>query len=144
MNYYDIINNYNYKVDKVIKKIIIRTLKKENIKNSYVSIVLTDNDELQLLNKKYRKKDKTTDVLSFPINSNKNCKYNILGDIYINIDKVKSQAIENNHSELRELGYLLIHGILHLLGYSDDKLEEENIMIMKQEEILNEFKRTKI
>ena len=63
----------------------------------------------------------------------------LLGDIYISIDKAKEQAIEYGHSLLRELSFLSIHGLLHLLGYDHMKKEDEEVMFKKQEDLLNEF-----
>ncbi len=147
MNSFEIINKTDYKVNRVIKKIIKRTLRKENIKKCYLSIVLILDEEMIRLNKEYRNKEKTTDVLSFPLinsASNINYRYNVMGEIYINIPLVEKQAKDNGHSPTRELGYLIIHGILHVIGYTHDTKKEEDLMIKKQEEILNEFRNTKI
>ena len=63
----------------------------------------------------------------------------ILGDVYISIDKAKSQSIEYSHSLLRELCFLAVHGMLHLLGYDHMKKEDEEVMFKLQDEILNEM-----
>jgi len=98
------------------------------------------------LNKKYRGVDRSTDVLSFAFEDNNKVWYNtrMLGEIYISIPKMKEQALEYGHSEKRELAFLVIHGLLHLLGY-DHELgkKEEKEMFEKQELILNGFKETK-
>lgn len=62
----------------------------------------------------------------------------VLGDIYISIDKARSQAEEYGHSLLRELSFLAVHGFYHLLGYDHMTEEEEKIMFSKQEEVLHE------
>ena len=69
--------------------------------------------------------------------------FRILGDIYISLDKAKEQALEYGHSFLREICFLTVHGLLHLLGYDHMIEEEEKIMFEKQDEILNEFGITK-
>lgn len=147
MNSYDLINKTDFKIDKTVYKLINKTLKKEKVKRSYFSIIIVDNKEMRSLNKKYRNKDEPTDVLSFRIFDKedlKQHKHKMLGDIYISVDKVRTQALANNHSELREMGFLIIHGLLHLLGYEHNNKEEEDLMLNKQEEILNEIRRTKI
>ena len=65
--------------------------------------------------------------------------YRVLGDIYICLDKVKSQALEYGHSFKRELSFLAVHGLLHLLGYDHMEKEEEKIMFAKQEEVLSRY-----
>ena len=98
------------------------------------------------LNQKYRHINRTTDVLSFAFEDNAKLEYNIrqLGEIYISIPQMKVQAEEYGHSEIRELAFLTVHGLLHLLGY-DHTLgkEQEKEMFAKQELVLNGFKRTK-
>lgn len=115
-----------------------------------VSILVTDSAEIQYLNKKFRGIDKSTDVLSFPFSnfnlSGKNIfrqKKILLGDIAINIDKVFSQAKEYGHSIERELGFLCVHGVLHLYGYDHINLKEQQVMFSKQEKILKKAKLTR-
>ncbi|HHW69209.1 MAG TPA: rRNA maturation RNase YbeY, partial [Tenericutes bacterium] len=103
---------------------------------------ITDNNYIREINKEYRNIDAPTDVISFALEDN--MEYNlpmfrVLGDIYISIDKVKSQALEFGHSELREFAFLTIHGLLHLLGYDHMDENEEKIMFSLQEVILNEY-----
>ena len=112
-----------------------------------ISILISNNEEIRHLNKKFRGIDKATDVLSFPFlnfnASDKNIfrqKKVLLGDIVINIDKVFSQAKEYGHSIERELGFLCLHGVLHLYGYDHINLKERRIMFNKQEKILNKLK----
>lgn len=109
------------------------------LETAEISLVLTDDNEMQEINKLYRKIDKTTDVLSFPINEGKNISSKMLGDIVISIDRMKSQAIENGCTEEEELATLFIHGLLHLLGYDHEKgEEEEKDMFDLQDEIVGE------
>ena len=104
-----------------------------------------DNEYIHKINKEYRGVDRPTDVISFALEDEPDIKldHRILGDIYISIDKVKEQAKEYGHSEKRELAFLAVHGLLHLLGYDHMKKEEEKIMFDKQEMILNGYGITK-
>jgi probable rRNA maturation factor len=104
-----------------------------------VSLTLTDNAELQLLNKKYRGVDAPTDVLSFPMleeGEEKNS-YVLLGDVVISVEKAIEQAKEYGHSLQRELAYLTVHGILHLLGYDHLEEKDKSKMRSREEEILS-------
>lgn len=138
---FDIIDKYNYKDYEYLYEVLNYTLEKLNINNPYFSLVLTDDEEIHYLNKTYRNIDRTTDVLSFALNDNGSLPgpVNVLGDIYISIPKMKEQSIEYGHSEKRELSFLAVHGLLHLLGYDHTKGEkEEKEMFDLQKEILNE------
>ena len=138
---YEIIDNYGYNNYDYLYEVIDYTIKKLNVKNSIFDIIFIDDDEMQRMNKEYRGIDRTTDVLSFALNDNKHIDsvINSLGDIFISIPKMKSQAIEYDHSEKRELSFLTLHGILHLLGYDHMEKEDEKIMFGLQKEILNEL-----
>jgi probable rRNA maturation factor len=108
----------------------------------YMSLLFTGNDEIQVINREYRDKDQPTDVISFAYHETEDFDigpYDTLGDIVISLERVVEQAKEYNHSEKRELYYVLTHGILHLLGY--DHIEEEDKVEMraKEEEILGAF-----
>ncbi len=147
MNDFEIIDNYGCDFDyKYLEKIINRTLEMENVKDSTFSIVFIDDEYMHKLNLKYRGIDRTTDVLSFAFEDNNKICYNIrqLGEIFVSIPKMKLQAEEYRHSEKRELAFLIVHGILHLLGYDHTLgLKEEKEMFEKQELVLNEFEETK-
>ena len=138
---YDIIDNYGYKDYKYLNNVLNYTIKKLNIDNSYFSVIFIDDEEMQKMNKEYRGLDKTTDVLSFALNDNKrvNTPINVLGDIYVSIPKMTQQARDYEHSEKRELSFLVIHGLLHLLGYDHMEEKDEKIMFGLQKEILNEL-----
>jgi len=142
MNKY-VINDL-YKVDfkyNYLKKVIKRTLKHERIKNACFSIIFVDSKEIQKINKEYRNIDKVTDVISFAFEDNKDLVYNnirVLGDIYICIPRMIEQAESYGHSIKRELSFLTVHGLLHLLGYDHMKKDDEEIMFRLQELILNE------
>lgn len=135
-------NKTDYEIDlELLNKIINLTLKKENVSNAMFNVIFLYNDEIHKINKEYRNIDRPTDVISFALEDDKSypkLDVRILGDIYISVDKIKSQALEYNHSEKREISFLLVHGLLHLLGYDHMKEEEEKIMFSLQEEILNE------
>lgn len=147
MNDFEIIDNYGCDFDySYLDKIIDKTLKMENVDKATFSIVFIDDEYMHELNLKYRGIDRTTDVLSFAFEDNNKICYNIrqLGEIFVSIPKMKSQAEEYGHSEKRELAFLVVHGILHLLGYDHTKgLKEEKEMFEKQELVLNEFEETK-
>lgn len=110
-----------------------------------VSISIVDNKYIHKINKKYRGIDRPTDVISFAFLDGEINKEQIfhsdnevcLGDIYISLDKAKEQAEEYKHSLERELSFLFIHGLLHLLGYDHMTKEDEEVMFALQEEILN-------
>ncbi len=139
---YEIINNYGYEKEyDYLYEVIDYTLKKLNVKNSIFDIIFIDDDEMQKLNKEYRGIDRTTDVISFALNDNKHIDaiINSLGDIFISIPKMISQARDYGHSEKRELSFLTLHGILHLLGYDHIEEDDEKVMFGLQKEILNEL-----
>ncbi|MBO4355826.1 MAG: rRNA maturation RNase YbeY, partial [Clostridia bacterium] len=116
-------------IDKsTIRKAVRNTLRYEDFqKNCEVSVTLTDNDEIRKINAEYRNIDRPTDVLSFPIDDEdfddgEKC---ILGDIIISAEKAADQANEYGHSFKRELAFLTVHSMLHLLGYDHETSEED-------------------
>lgn len=146
MNKFEVIDEYGYKDFKILNKVLKRTLKVENVKNSVFTVILVNESTIQDLNRNYRKIDKVTDVISFAFEDNDKRVYNntrILGEIYICIPRMISQAKDYGHSEKRELAFLGVHGLLHLLGYDHMKKDDEKVMFGKQELILNGFKQTK-
>jgi probable rRNA maturation factor len=121
---------------------------KEGIQeDSEVSVTFVDNDRIQEINRKYRKKDQPTDVISFALEESSGEEIEIvgadlprvLGDIIISVPKAYEQAHEYGHSFQRELGFLAVHGFLHLLGYDHMTEEEEKIMFSRQRKILDEY-----
>ena len=146
MNKFEIIDEYGYKDYKILNKVFKRTLELEKINNAYFSVVLVDEKTIQDINRDYRNIDKITDVISFAFEDNDKKEYNnirILGEIYICIPRMKEQAIMYGHSEIRELAFLGVHGLLHLLGYDHMNKDDEEKMFGKQELILNGFNQTK-
>ena len=116
---------------------------KEKLDNCCFNIILVDDDYIHKLNKEYRNIDRVTDVISFALEDSDNSyesNYRVLGDIYISVDTAYRQALEYNHSNLREICFLATHGILHLLGYDHMEEDDEIIMFKKQEELLNAYK----
>lgn len=107
----------------------------------YVSVILSDEEYIKQINSKFRNIDKVTDVLSFPmfekdeIETVKEEK-EVLGDIIVCIPKVKEQAKEYGHSELREFSYMLVHGFYHLMGYDHMNDEDKAKMRKKEEKVL--------
>ena len=130
---------------KIVKKVLKKGLKILNIKKSTFNVIIVNNDYIHELNKNYRGIDKETDVITFALFDDKtfNPEENILGDIYISIDKVYMQAREYGHSNIRELAFLAVHGLLHLLGYDHMNKNDEEIMFNLQDKILNESKITR-
>ena len=144
LNKFEIYNNTNYDITEelsTLKKVLNLTLKKEKVKKATFNIIFITDTEIQKINKQYRNQDKPTDVISFALEENKKeqafLKERVLGDIYISIDRAKKQADDYNHSLKRELCFLAVHGLLHLLGYDHQTKEEEKIMFKKQELILD-------
>jgi len=146
MNKFEINDEYGYKDYDILNKVFKRTLELEKVNNAYFSVVLVDEKCIQDINRNYRGIDKVTDVISFAFEDNDKKEYNdirILGEIYICIPRMKEQAEMYGHSEIREIAFLGVHGLLHLLGYDHMKKEDEEIMFGKQEMILNGFDQTK-
>lgn len=112
-----------------------------------LSVTFVDNARIQEINKEYRNKDQATDVISFAMEELGEGETaligadmpRVLGDIIISIDRAKEQAEEYGHSYMRELGFLAVHGFLHLLGYDHLTKEDEEVMFTLQKEILDEF-----
>ncbi|MDM5302539.1 rRNA maturation RNase YbeY [Bacillus subtilis] len=112
-----------------------------------VSVTIVTNEDIQQINKEYRGKDAPTDVISFALEEEGEGEVEILGaemppvlgDIIISADRTREQAEEYNHSFKRELGFLAVHGFLHLLGYDHMTKEEEEEMFTKQKDLLDAY-----
>lgn len=108
--------------------------------NAEVSVRFVDNDTIHELNREYRNIDRPTDVLSFPLGENGVYDTNLdtgaklLGDIVISVEKAIEQAEEYNHSLQREIGFLTVHSMLHLLGYDHEKGGIEEVHMREKEE----------
>ena len=143
MNEITITNETDEYVDEVLlNKVADYAMKSEDVNNGVVNIIIVDNKKIREINKEYRKIDKETDVISFALEDDDTfieLPIRVLGDIYISIDKVKVQASEYGHSEKREICFLVVHGILHLLGYDHMNTSDEKVMFSKQDKILDEL-----
>lgn len=144
--YYDNIQNsirVGWRLKALMRKAVAATLKYEeiNIKNAEVSITFADNLSIRELNKEYRGIDRPTDVLSFPLEENiaalDSSDLLALGDIVISLERAFEQAQEFGHSFKREVAFLCIHSMLHLLGYDHELGEaEDKDMRQRQREII--------
>lgn len=139
-----------------INEVCEKSLRAEEMNVPYqISLLFVDNEEIRSINKETRGIDKATDVLSFPMldypkdkvfkDVYKNTKFNeiyldgdelVLGDMVLSLERAKEQSLEYNHSFNREVCYLVVHSILHLLGYDHMEDEEKKIMRKREEEIL--------
>ena len=142
--------------EKIIKDAILASLDYEKCPyEAEVSVIITDDENIHKMNKEFRGIDRSTDVLSFPMNEFKTpaCfdeeyeelfTFNpetgelLLGDIVLSVEHIKMQANEYGHSLERDLAFLVVHSMLHLMGYDHIEEKERVIMEQKQEQILDE------
>ena len=141
---------FDFDPDEVALRVCEEVLRQEKFpQEAEISLLVTDSEEVHRLNREFRGIDRTTDVLSFPgldfeapalfeesisdssVNPDNGCV--MLGDIVINAQKVKEQAADYGHSELREFAFLVAHSMLHLCGYDHMTLEEADVMEKRQE-----------
>ena len=135
------------------------TLKEESVEGEYqISLLFVDNNEIKEINEETRGINKATDVLSFPMLDYESGKVYkdiyigykfdetymdgnelVLGDMVLSLERALEQSIEYNHTYEREVCYLVVHSILHLLGYDHMEEEEKLIMRAREEEILNKL-----
>ena len=133
-----------YKLKMLIRKAILASLFYEGFHNEIeVSLTFTDDEGIRKLNREFRQIDKATDVLSFPLTDYEATEFAIdepeasLGDIVISLERAAAQAEEYGHSFEREVAFLTVHSMLHLLGYDHVNSEEEELeMRRRQSEIL--------
>ncbi len=152
MTYVEFSNNQSLEpIDETLKNLVKSsceaTLKYEKFDgDAEVSVTFTDNSGIRKLNAQFRNIDRETDVLSFPLGENG--EYDIdpengacqLGDIVISVEKAKQQAEDYGHSFKREIAFLTVHSMLHLLGYDHiNSKEEEEDMFKRQREVLEEM-----
>ncbi|MCY6484248.1 rRNA maturation RNase YbeY [Clostridium aestuarii] len=151
------------KLIKNVERIIGYALKEEGVNiDSEVSVIFIDNEQIKEINKEQRNIDSITDVLSFPMLEYEDgsvykevyidykfCEADldegklVLGDIVLSLERAKQQNQEFGHSFLREVCYLTVHSVLHLLGYDHMLEEDKDRMRKREEEILNEFNITR-
>ena len=98
-----------------------------------LSLALIGNAEMQKLNAKYRRKDYPTDVLSFPIDETLPAANRLLGDVIISVEKAREQAQQRGRTQDEEMAMLLIHGIVHLLGYDHERSAKDARMMKRLE-----------
>ena len=131
--------------EEVYLTLLEKTFKHLKLKcDPILSVTFVDNEFIHKMNKEYRNVDRPTDVISFAFLDNEENKEQLLkskgpvclGDIYISVDKAKEQAKEYGHPLKRELSFLFVHGLLHLLGYDHMNKEDEEVMFKLQDEIL--------
>ena len=147
----------------IINEVCEQSLKAEEMNVPYqISLLFVDNEEIREINRDTRGMDKATDVLSFPMleypkdkvfkDVYKDTKFNeiyldgdelVLGDMVLSLERAKEQSIEYNHSFNREVCYLVVHSILHLLGYDHMEDEEKKRMREREEEILGSLNITR-
>ncbi len=129
---------FDAKLPATVERAAVKVGELYGLDSAEVSVTLTDNVYIHELNKKYRGIDRPTDVLSFALNEGDEPEVfdgpevNMLGDIIISVERAEEQASEYGHSVEREIAFLTVHGMLHLLGY--DHMEEEDRKEMRQEE----------
>ena len=126
-------------MEEIVKKVLNKVAELYGLEeNAEVGVTLTDNEYIKELNTKYRNKECSTDVLSFALNEGEEPEIvdgpsvNLIGDIIISVETAQMQAEEYGHSLERELAFLTVHGMMHLLGY--DHIEEEDRIEMRKEE----------
>lgn len=153
ITYLNLEENETY--EKTVEKVLHKCFEEEGLLDSklIITVTFTTPEEIRKINEKYRKIDRATDVLSFPMFEkeeleekieNKDFLYeDVLGDIIISIEKVKEQAEEYGHSFERELSYMLVHGFYHLMGYDHIEEEDKKVMRPKEDKILNDLKITR-
>ena len=144
MNEYELVKNVNEEIEELdeVKKFIDFALNYLELKNVVFNIIIINNEEIHKINKEYRGIDRPTDVISFALEDDDTfieMDQRILGDIYISIDRAREQAKEYGHALLREICFLTIHGILHLLGYDHMEPEDEKVMFELQERVLDAY-----
>lgn len=145
MNKVEIFVQVDEKIEelKTVEKVLYKALEKEKLDNVTFNLIIVNNKYIHELNRDYRNIDRETDVITFALEDDdtviNGSDERLLGDIYISLDKAKSQAEEYGHSLLRELSFLAVHGFYHLLGYDHQTKEEEEVMFGKQKEVLEEY-----
>lgn len=154
--------DFDFDYRQIAEKVINYCIEREKFPyEAEINLTLTDNEGIHIINKEYRDIDRATDVLSFPMLSyetpgdfsflmdendddfNPDTGEAILGDIIISVDKVREQAEEYGHSELREFAFLITHSMLHLFGYDHMEPDEAEVMENKQRQILDELSITR-
>lgn len=147
------VNDETGTIDETVETLVSDLLKHAALEEGFsgeteVSVTFMADEEIRQVNAEYRGIDKPTDVISFALEEMTDGEVaiiteqgmpTILGDIIISVDTAKRQAVEYEHSIDREIGFLALHGFLHLLGYDHMTAEDEAKMFGRQKEILSSF-----
>ncbi|KAB2333908.1 rRNA maturation RNase YbeY [Bacillus mesophilum] len=148
IDFLDETNEISAQDQEQIERLLNFAAVKEQVENeTEVSVTFVTNERIQEINREYRDKDKPTDVISFAMEELGEGEVallgiempRVLGDIIISVEKTKEQAEDYGHSFQRELGFLALHGFLHLLGYDHETEEDEKTMFSRQKVLLDEF-----
>lgn len=137
----------SYKLKRLVRLSVEATLAYEEIdRDLEVSVTFIDNEGIRKLNRNYRKIDKATDVLSFPLfdfegdgDAMEDELCNMLGDIVISLERAAEQAEEFGHSFEREVAFLTVHSMLHLLGYDHETSEEDELDMRRRQTAVMEM-----
>ena len=138
----------SYAMKRLIRRAVVATLQYEGFENEVqVSVTFTDDEGIRELNRQYRQIDRATDVLSFPLIDFEGGEEPptdeaevMLGDIVLSLERAQAQAEEFGHSMEREVAFLTVHSMLHLLGYDHVNSEEEDAqMRRRQREVLEKM-----
>jgi len=131
---------YENTKDDYISFVAEKTISLLELKDVKVTFILSDNLYIQKINKEYRNKDYATDVISFPTREEPfpsgDVDFEDIGDIFISFDKAFSQSIEYEVTFKEELKRLIIHGILHLVGYDHERSEADEVIMTEKEELI--------
>ena len=144
MNNFEIFNETDKPIKELkgLKGLLNYALDYLGLKNVEFNVIIIDNERIHEMNKTYRGVDRETDVITFALEDHKDIEYEdvrLLGDIYISIEKAISQAVDYGHSLKREISFLTIHGLLHLLGYDHMNEKDEKVMFDLQDKILDSY-----
>lgn len=148
IDFLDEINELSEQEINAIENLLNYTAEKENVQDgSELSVTFVSNERIREINREYRDKDRPTDVISFALEEMGEGELEIigddipriLGDIIISVPRAREQAEDYNHSFMRELGFLAVHGLLHLLGYDHMNEQDERQMFDRQKEILDGY-----
>ncbi|MCK4272324.1 rRNA maturation RNase YbeY [bacterium] len=125
-----------------VRRLASAVLEKESCGSGKVNIILATDADLTKLNFRYLRRDRPTDVLSFPMGEDKHVvpKEQVIGEIYISLDRARQQAQEYNVSLTKEVDRLVFHGLLHLCGYDHEDADDAQKMRAKEEEFLERFR----
>jgi probable rRNA maturation factor len=121
---------FDKKVIPLLRKSALFTLKQEKIKKYHISFTMISDADIKKMNRKFRKVNRITDVISFLVSEQ-----HFMGDIYISSNRPKINARKYAMSFKQELCYLVIHGILHLEGFTDYDIKNKTLMFSKQDKI---------